>query len=477
MILGEGGMAVVYKVWQPELERWVAVKKCKNPQDLAAFHKEAKLMAALKHPALAQIHELRNDELVMEFIEGKTLRETTIDSHRLLEQLLEVLEYLHGQNVILKDLKPENIMIQPDQSIKVLDLGIAKRVEEGTQLLLKGVGSEFYSPPEQYGHGVTDRRSDFYSLGATLYFCETRQDPPPAWERLSKGTPLQTNNHIIQALTQLKPQDRPDDVQAIRRLLRPIPPKERPRRITPEIIQRQSYPLHGLLAWGEDGLWVAAEQLTNLHTRETYGQKLKPQRIEALQQRVALKTNTHLHLKEKGQWTQHKTSLKDLALTPQDVLLLHTHLEFHSSKKRFPTGWGKRFSHCAADETHVAAGGPSLKVWDRGGSILWENNQPSESIRFHGPFLFAQHRDHLTLFQADTGQKLSHIKTTPLERFHLTDRHLFAIHQQTVSLWDYTQSLQLLKIDLPNAILSSALKNQQLAVSTSDKLWVLTFSE
>lgn len=473
-------MAVVYKVWQPELERWVALKKCKNPQDLPAFHKEAKLMAALKHPALAQIHSLNHDELTMEFIEGHTLRDATIDAHRLMEQLLEVLEYLHGENIILKDLKPENIMVQPDQKIKVLDLGIAKRVEEGTQLLLKGVGSEFYSPPEQYGHGTTDQRSDFYSLGATLYFAITRTDPPPAWERLSKGIPISAPGplgQLIHQLTQLKPQDRPESVKAIRNLLRPVPPKERTRKATPEITERQSYPLHGLLAWGEDGLWVAADKLTNLSTQEVYGNGLKPLRIEAHQHRVAVQTNTHLHLKEKGRWSQHKGTFKDLAVTHHDVLLLGTHLEFQHSKKRFPTGWGKRFSHCAADETHVAAGGPGLKVWDRGGTLLWENSQPSESIRFHGPFLFTHHKEQLTLYQADTGQKLSQIQTTRLERFHLTDRHLIAIRQQTVSFWDYTQGQQLLKIDLPEDILSSALKNQQLAVSTRDKLWVLTFSE
>jgi serine/threonine protein kinase len=449
MILGEGGMAVVYKVWQPELERWVAVKKCKNPEDLPAFHKEAKLMAALKHPALAQIHALNHDELIMEYIDGKTLRDTTIDTHLLLEQLLEVLEYLHGENVILKDLKPENIMIQPDQKVKVLDLGIAKRTYEGTQLLLKGVGSEFYSPPEQYGHGTTDQRSDFYSLGATLYFCETRQDPPPAWERLSKGTAMKTNNHIIHALTQLNPQDRPENVKAIRNLLRPIPPKERTRKAAPEITHRQSYPTHGLLAWGDDGLWVANDKLTNLHTRETYGQNLKPQHLRSHQQKLALTEKDRLHLKEKGQWTRHTLKIKDLALTNQDLLLLGPHLEFHHSRKRFPTGWGKRFTHCAADETHVAAGGPSLKVWDRGGTLLWEHNHPNQLIRFHGPFLFAHDKDQLTLYQAETGQKLSQIQTTQCEQFHLTDRHLIAIEQQTVSLWDYTENKQLLKSTCP----------------------------
>lgn len=480
MILGEGGMAVVYKVWQPELERWVALKKCKNPQDIPAFHKEAKLMAALKHPGLAQIHALNHDELIMEYIEGQTLRDATIDPHQLLDQLLEILDYLHSQNVILKDLKPENIMVLPDQTIKVLDLGIAKRVEEGTQLLLKGVGSEFYSPPEQYGHGPTDQRSDFYSLGATLYFCITRQDPPPAWERLSKGTSIQIEgplNHLIQQLTQLKPEDRPENVKAIRNLLRPIPPKERTRKAAPEITEKNSYPIHGLLAWGEDGLWVANEKLANLHTQETYGQNLKPRQVKANQHRITLTEPGVLHLKERGRWKQHKTTLKDLALTHKDVLLLSTHLEFHHSKKRFPTGWGRRFTHCAADETHVAAGGSGLKVWDSGGTLLWEHNQPNESIRFHGPFLFAHEHDQLTVYQADSGQKLSHIKTAKIDQFHLTDRHLVGIQEQSVSFWDYTQGLRKLKIELPDTILSSALKQQQLALSTKNTVWILTFAE
>lgn len=472
MILGEGGMAVVYKVWQPELERWVAVKKCKNPQDLPAFHKEAKLMAALKHPALAQIHALNHDELVMEYIPGQTLRDTTIDSNRLLEQLLDVLEYLHGENVILKDLKPENLMIQPDQRIKVLDLGIAKRVEEGTQLLLKGVGSEFYSPPEQYGHGSTDQRSDFYSLGATLYFCETREDPPPAWERLSKGTPLKTSNPLIEKLTQLKPQDRPESIQAIRQFLRPVPKKERPRPTEVNLRRTGSFPQSGLLAWNDEGLWVANGSVTNLHTGESYGKGLQPLKIQGAGPRLALACKDQLVVKERGQWTQQKLKLKDLALFPQDLLLLSNHLVLREAGRRFATGWGRRYLLCAADEIHVAAGGPALKVWDRGGAPLWELAEACHALAFHGPFLFAAHKTGVTIYQAETGQRLTQFQTPALKQFHLNDRHLIAIHDRQVSLWDYRQSQQLLQIDLPAPILSSAYK-AELAVSTSDKIYLL----
>ncbi|ODT64366.1 hypothetical protein ABS71_13305, partial [bacterium SCN 62-11] len=443
MILGEGGMAVVYKVWQPELERWVAVKKCKNPQDIPAFHKEAKLMAALKHPALAQIHALQHDELTMEFIEGDTLRNTTIDSNRLLEQLLDVLEYLHGEDVILKDLKPENIMILPNQTVKVLDLGIAKRIHEGTQLLLKGVGSEFYAPPEQYGHGTTDQRSDFYSLGATLYFCETREDPPPAWERLSKGTPLKTNNPLIEKLTQLKAQDRPENVQAIRQFLRPIPKKERPRPAEVSLRRTGSFPQSGLLAWNDEGLWVANQSLTNLHTRESFGKNLQPVRLVGSGQRLALACKDQLVVKDRGQWTQQKLKLKDLALFPQDLLLLSNHLVLREAGRRFATGWGRRYLLCAADDTRVAAGGPALKVWDRGGAPLWESSEACHALTFHGPFLFAVQKTGVVLLQAETGQRLTQIHTGPTKQIHLSDRHLIAIHDQQVSLWDYRQGQQL----------------------------------
>ena len=473
MILGEGGMAVVYKVWQPELERWVAVKKCKNPQDLTAFHKEAKLMAALRHPALAQIHSLQHDELTMEFIEGDTLRNTTIDSNRLLEQLLDVLEYLHGEDVILKDLKPENIMVCPDQKIKVLDLGIAKRVHEGTQLLLKGVGSEFYSPPEQYGHGVTDQRSDFYSLGATLYFCETRQDPPPAWERLSKGTKLQTTNPLIHHLTQLKPEDRPPNVKAIRNLQRPIPPRERPRPNALEIAQRTVHLDHGLLAYTEEGLWVANTTLHLLNQKPIY-KNLSPVKLKAHKNKLVLATKDRLYMKS-NTWSEQKMAAKDFAPTQKDLLILTNHLEMNNSRTRYPTGWGKRYAVCAADETHVAAGGPHLKVWDLGGVPLWEDSQPVQTVAFHGPFLFTTRPDQITIYQSDTGQKLSQIQTEKIQQVHFTDRHLIGIHENSVTLWDYAQNQRLLHIET-DRIISSAFKDE-LAISTPDKIWVLSLQE
>jgi hypothetical protein len=474
-ILGEGGMAVVYKLWQPELERWVAVKRCKQPQDLPVFQQEARLMASLRHPALAQIHALQGDQLVMELIHGATLRDTSFDAQQLLEQLLDVLEYLHGQGVILKDLKPENLMIEPGGRVRVLDLGIAKRLEQGTQLLVKGMGSEYYAPLEQYGQGVTDQRSDFYALGATLYFCLTRQDPTPAWERLAKNLPLHAPGPmqpLIEQLTQLKAQDRPADVAAIRRLLRPIPPKERPRPAEVKLERSGSFADHGLLAWNEEGLWVANQSLLNLHTGERYGQGLQSVRLTASGKRLALAGKDRLLVKERGQWTQQKLKLKDLVFTPKDLLLLSNHLVLREAGRRYATGWGKRFGLCAADETHVAAGGPGLRVWDLGGAPLWELAEPTRTLAFYGPFLYAAQPRGVSVFQADTGQRLFQIKAPEFQQIHLNDRHLIGVSGQQVSLWDYRQGVQLLQVDLPGPIVSSSL-GRELAVSTTDKIYLL----
>jgi len=253
-VIGQGGMATVYRAWQSGLERWVAVKQCRwqNPEELELFRHEARLLGGLRHPALVGVHDwLEEDDvayLVMELIEGETLRHRVEQTRpeesqclRWTDEILEVLEFLHSQSppVILKDLKPENLMLELSGRLRFLDFGIAKRLLPGggTQLLLKGVGSEFYAPLEQYGQGSTDQRSDFYSLGATLYFMLTGQDPMPAWQRLARHEVLnprglapeisESSAYLVERLTGLFPQDRPQDVGAVRLLrLAPEPPRK-----------------------------------------------------------------------------------------------------------------------------------------------------------------------------------------------------------------------------------------------------------
>ncbi len=234
-LVGEGGMAKVYRAWQFSLDRWVAVKVChwQQAEDRQQFRQEATLLANLRHPGIVGVHDYfeatDHAYLVMELLEGETLRKLVEkrlpeepEVRQWLLQVLDIMEFLHAQSppVILRDLKPENLILEGTGRIRLFDFGIAKRLLLGqeTQLHLKGMGSEYYAPLEQYGQGTTDERSDYYALGATLYFLLTGQDPMPAWQRLAKQTPLDPGGSLgpfVRALTALFPQDRPDNLRAL----------------------------------------------------------------------------------------------------------------------------------------------------------------------------------------------------------------------------------------------------------------------
>jgi eukaryotic-like serine/threonine-protein kinase len=253
-LIGEGGMGKVYRARHTRLNKTVAIKALlvqngtpKEAQErVIQFENEAQILAGLSHPALVQVLDFFEHDgthyLVMEFVEGKTLNDVVrlapkpISERRVLQwadETLDVLEYLHTQKppVILKDLKPDNVMLTETGKLKVIDFGIAKRLTAsgGTMDIAKGVGTEEYAPLEQYGQGSTDQRSDLYSLGAMLYFLLTKQSPMPAWQRATTGDPLpdasQYNPTVssntakaLQCLTGLFPQDRPPDVAAARKL-------------------------------------------------------------------------------------------------------------------------------------------------------------------------------------------------------------------------------------------------------------------
>jgi serine/threonine protein kinase len=125
----------------------------------------------------------------MEYIEGITLEEAVAGAgrgdiplsriRRWIVQICEVLEYLHGRTppVIFRDLKPANIMLTPDDNVKLIDFGIARLFLEGKEKDTMIIGTPGYAAPEQYGRSQTGVRSDIYSLGATMYFLLTRKDP------------------------------------------------------------------------------------------------------------------------------------------------------------------------------------------------------------------------------------------------------------------------------------------------------------
>lgn len=247
-------MGKVYRARHLRLNKTVAIKALlvqggtpKEAQErVIQFETEAQILAGLSHPALVQVLDFFEQDgthyLVMEFVEGKTLSEVVrlapkpISERRVLQwasEALDVLEYLHAQTppVILKDLKPDNVMLTGTGKLKVIDFGIAKRLTAGggTMDIAKGVGTEEYAPLEQYGQGSTDQRSDLYSLGAMLFYLLTRQPPMPAWQRATTGEPLPDASRFnptvspetvsaLRSLTGLFPHDRPSDVAAARRL-------------------------------------------------------------------------------------------------------------------------------------------------------------------------------------------------------------------------------------------------------------------
>jgi serine/threonine protein kinase len=224
-LLGQGGFGAVYRAWDVNLDRPCALKENLNtsPEAQRQFNREAILLANLSHPNLPRVTDHfivvgKGQYLVMDFIEGEDLQsmlhrnQGPLPITRVLTwitQICDALTYLHSQNppIIHRDIKPANIKIAssgrnaPAQDQDVLnippeathpylvDFGIAKvfQAHMDTTIGARAV-TPGYSPPEQYGQGVTDIRSDVYALGATLYGLLTGQKPTESILR-NLGTP------------------------------------------------------------------------------------------------------------------------------------------------------------------------------------------------------------------------------------------------------------------------------------------------
>lgn len=186
-LIGIGGMADVYKAVDVMENRVVAVKILKNEfseneEFLRRFRNESKAIAVLSHPNIVKIYDVGfSDEIqfiVMEYIDGITLKEFIEqqgalrwkDALHFITQILRALQHAHDRGIVHRDIKPQNIMLFPDGTIKVMDFGIARfsRVD-GKTLSDKTIGSVHYISPEQAKGEFTDERSDIYSVGAMLY--------------------------------------------------------------------------------------------------------------------------------------------------------------------------------------------------------------------------------------------------------------------------------------------------------------------
>ena len=207
-LVGKGGFGAVYEANDQRFQarRTVAIKELGDSQlsfdekkkALEDFHREADFLVMLKHPNLPNVSDFFEEAgkayLVMEFIDGKTLRtmqeeaNTPLDELRVMNwalQLCDVLTYLHTQPhpIIFRDLKPSNVMLTAKEQIKLIDFGIARIFKANSPQDTSLFGSRGYAPIEQYGQGQSDGRSDIYALGATLYDLLTGTIPPDAFTR------------------------------------------------------------------------------------------------------------------------------------------------------------------------------------------------------------------------------------------------------------------------------------------------------
>lgn len=186
--LGRGGMGVVYRAYQPELRREVALKILRSGpfasrEEIARFRFEAGAAAGLQHPNIVAVHTVGESDghlyFSMDLVRGRTLAELTADgpleprrAARYVRSIAHAIEAAHQQGVLHRDLKPGNILIDQDDRPRITDFGISRRLDAGDATLTMGIaGSPAYMSPEQADprRGRATATSDVYSLGALLY--------------------------------------------------------------------------------------------------------------------------------------------------------------------------------------------------------------------------------------------------------------------------------------------------------------------
>jgi serine/threonine protein kinase len=192
--IGRGGMGCVYKAYQKNLERYVAIKilsenLAEDPEFRERFQREASIVARLSHPNIVAVYDFERYKnticIIMEYVDGSSLQRL-VEEHALSErdvlligaQIARALHYAHQNNVIHRDVKPDNILVTPSKVAKITDFGIA-RFREAKFRTQPGInmGTPRFMSPEHITGGELDGRSDLYSLGVCLYYALTGQPP------------------------------------------------------------------------------------------------------------------------------------------------------------------------------------------------------------------------------------------------------------------------------------------------------------
>jgi eukaryotic-like serine/threonine-protein kinase len=193
--IGQGGMAEVYRGFDPSLDRQVAIKVLVHPYDrdagfVARFRREAQAAARLNHPNIVGVYDAGSDGdtqfIVMEYIEGRTLASflagggtpSPMQAVELTEKVAGALEAAHQHGIVHRDIKPANVMVTRGGEVKVMDFGIARLQTDATAPQTSSViGTPAYFSPEQAQGQPVDARSDIYSLGCVLYELLAHRQP------------------------------------------------------------------------------------------------------------------------------------------------------------------------------------------------------------------------------------------------------------------------------------------------------------
>ncbi len=193
-VIGIGGMAVVYKARCHRLNRLVAVKilkddYSKDEEFRRRFHAESQAVAMLSHPNIVSVYDVSTsngaDYIVMELIDGITLKQymekkgvlNWKETLHFAIQIGKALDHAHSRGIVHRDIKPHNVMVLKNGSVKVMDFGIARVMSKSNTLTKEALGSVHYISPEQAKGGRVDSRSDIYSLGVVMYEMMTGRPP------------------------------------------------------------------------------------------------------------------------------------------------------------------------------------------------------------------------------------------------------------------------------------------------------------
>src|SRR5215831_11269913 len=257
-VLGKGAMGIVYKAFDPHIERLVAIKTIRKDtvepelaaQYMVRFKNEARAAGRLQHPNIVSVFEYGEDDKVtyiaMEYVEGSGLREylnrrASFDFGQLaalMEQLLDALEFAHARGVVHRDIKPSNLIITNQGQLKVADFGIARVDTSNLTMVGMSIGTPPYMSPEQIRGFEVDHRSDLFSTGIVLYELLTGErpfggnleavtykichdDPLPPSTRSALKLPVEVDRLVAKALAK-EPEARFQDARAFHEALRDV---------------------------------------------------------------------------------------------------------------------------------------------------------------------------------------------------------------------------------------------------------------